>query len=91
MSIDEQNARLNRLDAAVASLDSSPPPEALLAWYLLSLANEELEENRQLEISDGLKEAAECELQNLSQSDEAQTDLDIENVKCHLSKYYQGA
>ena len=78
-------------DVAFSSGDSSPSPEALLAWYLLSLANKELEENRQLEISDGLKEAAGSELQNLSQSDEAQTDLEIENVKDHLSNYYQGA
>lgn len=96
MSSEESNQNteevdLDRFDAAAAASDPLPPPEDLLAWYLLSLANKELEENRQLEISDGLKEAAESELQNLSQSGEAQTDLEIDNVKDHLSNYYQGA
>ena len=88
MSIDEQNARLNRLDAAVASLDSLPPPEALLTWYLLSLANKELGESEKLEISNCLKEKAESELQD--RSGDEQANLDVKNVEEYLSKYYQG-
>ena len=76
------NINPEQIAKALSASNPPSPPEALLAWYLLSLAN--------LEISEDLKKKAKAELQKLSQSDEAQTDLDIENVKCHLSKYYQG-
>ena len=71
-----------QITQALDSATTPPPPEALLAWYLLSLAN--------LEVSEDLKKKAKTELQNLSQSDEEQTDLDIEKVEKYLSKYYQG-
>ena len=85
------NTQNRTLAAALSSGDPLRPPEDLLAWYLLSLANKELEKNRQLEISAGLEKAAKFNLKKLSQSDEAQTDLEIDNVKDHLSNYYQGA
>lgn len=67
-------------DAAFSSGDSLPPPEALLAWYLLSLA--------ELEISDGLNKKAKSELQD--RSDGVQMNLDIETVEEYLNKFYQG-
>ena len=88
MSSDVRNETLDALDAALSSGDSLPPPEALLTWYLLSLANKELGENEKLEISNCLKEEAQSELQD--RSGDEQANLDIEKVEEYLSKYYQG-
>lgn len=62
---------------------SKPPPipEALLSWYLLSLANEQLEEKEKLCVSKGLKKKAREELGE-------QEDLSIDTAKKRLSEYY---